>query len=137
MILSKLLSLHFLFFFQRGEDGKGSPSLHCFDPRLSWRIQQIRRWSIFINISQYFWEYFRLLWLSFLDAMAKYKKWQEKHGGNLQIRSFDYCHFSFLVKISRRNSKGGVKYVGNYITSGTLLLIFCYIFQCYNCMCRK
>ena len=40
--------------FQRGEDGKGSPSLHCYVPCLSWRIQQIRRWSIFINISQYF-----------------------------------------------------------------------------------
>ena len=36
--------------FQRGEDGKGSPSLHRYDPCLSWRLQQIRRWSIFIDI---------------------------------------------------------------------------------------
>ena len=79
--------------------------------------------SIFLRI-------FSFIVTIILDAMAKYKKWQEKHGGNLQIRSFDYCHFSFLVKISRRNSKGGVKYLGNCITSGTLVLIFCYIFQC-------
>ena len=89
--------------------------------------------SIFLNISENIFVLNNItiiLRQSFLDAMAKYKKWQEKHGGNLQIRSFDYCHFSFLVKISRRNSKGGVKYVGNCITSGTLVLIFCYIFQC-------
>ena len=120
--------------FQRGEDGKGSPSLHRYDPCFSWRLQQIRRWSIFLNIYQYFSIFLRIFSLietNILDAMAKYKKWQEKHGGNLQIRSFDDCHFSFLVKISRRNSKlGGVEYMGNCTTSGTLVLIFCYIFQC-------